>query len=52
MRIHDEPRAHLAAQAIKARAFTCGAHIAFAAGEYRPVAPTGRRLLAHEPSRT
>jgi hypothetical protein len=37
-----------AARAIGARAFTFGANIAFASGEYGPEHSTGRRLLAHE----
>lgn len=31
-----------------ARAYTVGHDVVFAAGEYRPDAPSGRRLLAHE----
>jgi hypothetical protein len=48
VRIHTDARAQDAARAIQARAYTAGSDIAFAAGEYRPTQPEGRRLLAHE----
>jgi hypothetical protein len=45
IRIHPEsPSAH----DVSARAYTVGAHIAFAPGEYAPGTGTGDRLLAHE----
>lgn len=48
VRLHTHDAAAKAAQAMAARAFTVGDDIAFAAGEYRPDSPDGRRLLAHE----
>ena len=48
VRIHDDPEAATSAGEIGARAYTRGAHIAFAAGEYRPESRAGRHLLAHE----
>lgn len=48
VRVHTDPRAAKAARSIGARAFTHGAHIAFAPGEYRPAEREGKRLLAHE----
>jgi len=48
VRIHDESRAHAAAKAIHARAFTLGNHIAFGVSEYRPESFDSRLLLAHE----
>lgn len=46
--VHTDRRAADSAQAIHARAYTVGQNIAFAEGQYRPHAPEGRRLLAHE----
>ncbi|HYI47031.1 MAG TPA: DUF4157 domain-containing protein [Allosphingosinicella sp.] len=48
VRIHADSAAAAAAHAIGARAFTLGRRIGFAAGEYAPASPVGRRLLAHE----
>lgn len=48
VRVHEGPRAEEAARAVSARAFTLGRDIVFAAGEYVPETPAGRRLLAHE----
>ncbi len=48
VRVHTDSASGQAAQAIGARAYTVGAHIAFAPGEYRPEEPEGQRLLAHE----
>jgi hypothetical protein len=48
VRIHTHAQASGAARAIGARAYTLGANVAFAAGEYAPTAPEGRRLIAHE----
>jgi hypothetical protein len=48
VRTHAGPGAADAARALNARAFTVGSDIAFASGQYRPDAPEGRRLLAHE----
>lgn len=48
VRIHDESDAARAADAVGARAFTVGNHIAFAQSRQNPGAPSGDRLLAHE----
>jgi hypothetical protein len=48
VRIHADDHAARAADAIGARAFTAGPDIGFAADQYRPETPSGRRLLAHE----
>jgi hypothetical protein len=48
VRVHADGAAAASARDIGARAYTHGAHIAFASGEYRPESPAGRRLLAHE----
>jgi hypothetical protein len=48
VRIHaDEPAAE-AAESINARAFTKGANVVFARGQYSPHSQAGRWLLAHE----
>lgn len=48
VRVFDGPRAAAAASGIRARAFTVGCDVAFAAGEYLPHTGRGRHLLAHE----
>ena len=48
VRIHHDSSSHAAAREVNARAFTLGQHVHFAAGEYRPHAQDGLRLLAHE----
>jgi hypothetical protein len=48
VRLHDDARAHAAAAAIKARAFTIGSDIYFARGAYQPESSTGIELIAHE----
>jgi Domain of unknown function (DUF4157) len=48
VRVHDNAVAAAAARSINSRAFTLGANIAFAQGEYAPRTAQGRRLLAHE----
>lgn len=48
VRIHDNPEAADSANAINARAYTCGTDIAFAQGQYAPKTPSGLRLLTHE----
>ncbi|EMA41365.1 eCIS core domain-containing protein, partial [Halobiforma nitratireducens] len=45
---HTGPKAAEAADAIDAKAFTCGNAIVFNAGEYDPSSPEGQFLLAHE----
>jgi hypothetical protein len=48
VRIHNDDRAHRSAAALRARAYTTGSHIAFAAGQYAPRGREGERVLAHE----
>lgn len=48
VRIHTGPRAAAAADAIDARAFTVGSHVAFNEGEYEPDTDDGKQVLAHE----
>lgn len=48
VRVHTGSRADEAAGAIDAQAFTLGTDVFFANGNYRPTAPGGRKLLAHE----
>jgi len=48
VRIHADSAAADSATALAARAYTLGADIVFAEGQYRPGNPDGRRLLAHE----
>ena len=48
VRVHNGRHADVAARALRARAFTLGHNLVFAAGHYAPYAATGRRLLAHE----
>ncbi len=52
IRLHTDPVAATTANAIDARAFTFGNHIAFAQGEYRPGEFSGKQLLAHELTHT
>lgn len=48
VRVHADPGAARSAEAIGARAYTSGRHIAFAANQYAPHTPAGLRLLSHE----
>ncbi len=48
VRIHAGPKAAEAAEAIDARAFAVGNHIAFNYGEYDPGSVEGQHVLAHE----
>ncbi len=48
VRVHADERADALARSVSARAFTTGADIFFARGEYRPATATGDALLAHE----
>ncbi|THE64835.1 DUF4157 domain-containing protein [Salinadaptatus halalkaliphilus] len=48
VRIHTGGTAAKAAEAIDAKAFTCGNDIVFNSGEYEPESPEGQHLLAHE----
>jgi Domain of unknown function (DUF4157) len=48
VRIHADGLADEAAQSVHARAFTKGASLVFAGGQYSPDSQSGRWLLAHE----
>jgi hypothetical protein len=48
VRVHTGTRATQSTQAINARAYTYGNHIAFARGQFNPHSTDGQRLLAHE----
>jgi hypothetical protein len=46
--IHNDEKAADSADALNARAYTSGNHVAFGPGEYAPSTDRGLRLLAHE----
>ncbi|MDT5047339.1 MAG: hypothetical protein QOE48_5741 [Mycobacterium sp.] len=48
VRVHTDESASRSAEAVAARAYTVGPHIAFRTGEYTPATTAGRQLLAHE----
>ena len=48
VRFHTDSAAHQAAQAVGARAFTAGSHIAFQRSLYDPASTAGRHTLTHE----
>jgi hypothetical protein len=48
VRVHSDAPAAASAEAVNARAYTVGSHIAFGPGQYHPDSPAGQRLLAHE----
>ena len=48
VRVHTDENAAESAQAVGARAYTVGTHIAFAASNFAPSTDYGRRLVAHE----
>jgi len=48
VRVHTDSLAHSLARSVQARAFTTGADIYFASGEYSPRSSAGQQLLAHE----
>lgn len=48
VRVHTDHEAAESAQAVGARAYTVGAHIAFAANNFAPSTDGGQRLIAHE----
>jgi hypothetical protein len=48
VRVHTDDRAARAAAALRARAFTIGDDVYFAAGAYDPVSEGGVELIAHE----
>jgi hypothetical protein len=48
VRVHTDATAAESARAVKARAYTVGQDLVFAAGQYAPHSQEGKRLLAHE----
>ena len=48
VRVHSDSRAADSARAVSALAYTVGADVVFAEGQYAPRTASGRRLLAHE----
>lgn len=52
VRVHTDTQAATSADAVRAKAYTVGSNIAFAAGAYSPGTEAGRRLLAHELTHT
>jgi hypothetical protein len=48
VRIHNDARAAASAHQLRAKAWTLGQHVAFAAGAFAPETEPGRRLLTHE----
>lgn len=52
VRVHDDTRAAQVAATLSADAFTVGQDIFFGAGQYRPGAPAGDHVLAHELAHT
>jgi hypothetical protein len=52
VRVHTDRAAAQSAQALRARAYTVGADLVFAEGQYAPANDAGRHLLAHELAHT
>jgi hypothetical protein len=52
IQVHTDATAAASAEAVGARAYTVGNHLAFAAGAYAPHTEQGRRLIAHELAHT
>lgn len=48
VRVHADAQAARSAEAIDAQAYTAGANIVFAAGQYAPQSSAGQHLIAHE----
>jgi hypothetical protein len=48
VRVHADSRADASARAVAAAAYTVGAHVVFARGQYAPGTAQGRGTLAHE----
>jgi uncharacterized protein DUF4157 len=48
VRVHNDTTADTLARSVEARAFTVGADVFFAKGEYQPGTASGDHLLAHE----
>ncbi len=52
VRVHNDSKAHEAAQSINAKAFTSGNNIVFGKGQYSPDSSGGKHLMAHELTHT
>ncbi len=52
VRVHTGPSVDALNRSMQARAFTVGADIFLADGEYQPGSTSGQRLLAHELTHT
>lgn len=52
VRIHADGQGAESANAVGAKAYTVGNHVAFASGEYAPQSVKGKHLLAHELAHT
>jgi hypothetical protein len=52
VQVHTDRMAMQAARSVSAQAFTCGQHLVFDEGRYRPAIQSGRQLLAHELTHT
>ncbi len=48
VKIHNDAKAHEAADAVNARAFTVGRNVVFGNGQYSPKSEAGRKLISHE----
>jgi hypothetical protein len=48
VRVHRDSAADESAQAVSAKAYTVGSHVAFQSGAYDPGSDAGRHVLAHE----
>src|SRR5262249_28975239 len=48
VRVHTDAQAAESARAVSALAYTVGGDVVFGAGQYSPLTPTGKNLLAHE----
>ena len=48
VRIHADAHSATSAESVDALAYTAGSDVVFAAGQYDPMTPSGRHLLAHE----
>lgn len=48
VRVHADQKAAESADALSAKAYTVGAHVAFGADRYSPTLASGRDLIAHE----
>jgi Domain of unknown function (DUF4157) len=48
VRVHNDGEADAIARSVSANAFTTGADVYFAAGQYKPESQEGKELIAHE----